>query len=180
VNIIAANDLAATLLLVTTYEYRSLGGYQRKDNEIMLPHNATQKGRLLENYVAQEIRKKRLDTQAMRQIGSGSGQWKGDVNTKMKILNRQAVIECKNQKVVKVQEWWIQTEKQTLGYGEPVLVIKLYNQPLESSKVVIYLDTFLELVKRASEPKMKEPDNEMKWKLSNLEKAVKALQRELK
>ncbi len=58
--------------------------------------SAIQKGKLLENYVAQEIRKKRLDTMAMRQIGSGAGLWKGDVNTKMKILNRQAVIECKN------------------------------------------------------------------------------------
>ncbi len=146
----------------------------------MLPHNAIQKGRLLENYVAQEIRKKRSDTQAMRQIGSGSGIWKGDINSKMKILNRQAVIECKNQKVVKFQEWWIQTEKQCLGYGEPVLVIKLHNAPLEASKVVIYLDTFLELAKRASEPKKKEPDNELKWKLNNPEKAVKDLQRELK
>jgi len=31
---IAANDLAATLLLVTTYEYRSLRGYQREDNNL--------------------------------------------------------------------------------------------------------------------------------------------------
>jgi len=60
------------------------------------------------------------------------------------------------------------------------LGIKLHNEPLEASKVVIYLDTFLELAKRASEPKIKEPDNELKWKLNNLEKAVKDLQRELK
>ena len=42
------------------------------------------------------------------------------------------------------------------------------------------MDTFLELVKRASEPKIQEQDREFKWKLANLEKAVKALQRELK
>jgi len=78
------------------------------------PTSAIQKGRLLENYVAQEIRKKRLDTQAMRQIGSGSGQWKGDVNTKMKILHRQAVIERKNQQRLNLREAWIQTEKQCL------------------------------------------------------------------
>ncbi len=125
------------------------------------PQSAIQKGKLLENYVAQEIRKKRLDTLAMRQIGSGSGVWKGDVNTKLKILNRQAVIECKNQKLVKFQDWWIQTEKQCLGYGEPVLVIKLDNQPLEATKAVIYLDTLLELIKRASEPKMKDPDKDL-------------------
>ena len=147
---------------------------------MITPQSAIQKGKLLENYVSQEIRKKRLDTLAMRQLGSGSGKWKGDINTKMKVLNRQAVIECKNQANVHFQEWWKQCDKQTLGYGEPVLVIKLQNEPLEASKVVIYLDTFLELVKRASEPKIQEQDREFKWKLANLEKAVKALQRELR
>lgn len=62
---------------------------------MITPQKAITKGKLLENFVAQEIRKKRLDTMAMRQPGSGSGQWKGDINTKMKVLNRQAVIECK-------------------------------------------------------------------------------------
>ena len=60
------------------------------------------------------------------------------------------------------------------------MVIKLHNEPLEASKVIIYLDTFLELAKRASEPKITEPDNELKWKLNNLEKAVKDLQRGFK
>jgi hypothetical protein len=147
---------------------------------MMKPQSKIQKGRLLENFVSQEIRKKGLDRLAMRQLGSGSGVWKGDVNTKMKILNRQAVIECKNQANVHFQEWWKQCDRQTLGYGEPVLVIKLHNEPLEASKAVIYLDTLLELVKRASEPKMKEPDKDLVWKLNNLEKAVKDLQRELK
>ncbi len=147
---------------------------------MITPQSAIQKGKLLENYVSQEIRKKRLDTLAMRMPGSGSGKWKGDINTKMKILNRQAVIECKNQSNVHFQEWWKQCDKQTLGYGEPILVIKLQNEPLEASKAVIYLDTFLELCKRASEPKIQEQDREFKWKLANLEKAVKALQRELK
>jgi hypothetical protein len=59
-------------------------------------------------------------------------------------------------------------------------VIKFHNEPLEASKAMIYLDTLLELIKRAQEPKMKEPDREFSWKLANLEKAVKALQRELK
>ena len=65
-------------------------------------------------------------------------------------------------------------------YGEPVLVIKLHNEPLEASKVVIYLDTFMELAKRASEPKMKEPNQSLKYRLNQVEIAVKALQRELK
>ncbi len=51
---------------------------------------------------------------------------------------------------------------------------------LQGVTFVIYLDTLLELVKRASEPKMKEPDREFKWRLNQVEQAVKALQRELK
>jgi len=104
----------------------------------------------------------------------------GDINTKMKALNWQVVIECKNQQRLNLWDAWIQTDKQTLVYGEPVLVIKLHNEPLEASKVVIDLDTFLELVKRASEPKIKEPDNELKWKLNNLERQLKDVQKALK
>jgi len=147
---------------------------------MITPQSAIQKGKLLENYIGQQIRAKGLDRLAMRMPGSGSGKWKGDINTKMKILNRQAVIECKNQANVHFQEWWKQCDKQTLGYGEPVLVIKLQNEPLEASKAVIYLDTLLELVKRASEPKMKEPDNEFRWELNNLKKAVNRIQQRLK
>jgi len=146
----------------------------------MKPQSAIQKGKLLENFVSQEIRKKGLDGLAMRQLGSGSGIWKGDVNTKMKILNRQAVIECKNQQRLNLREAWIQTDKQCLGYGEPVLVIKFYNEPLEASKAVIYLDTLLELVKRASEPKMKEPDREMSYLIRNLSIWLKQVEKKLK
>lgn len=106
---------------------------------MITPLSKIQKGKLLENFVGQQIRAKGLDRLAMRMPGSGSGKWKGDINTKMKVLNRQAVIECKNQAKVHFQEWWKQCDKQTLGYGEPVLVIKLQNEPLEASKVVIYL-----------------------------------------
>ncbi len=144
------------------------------------PRSAIQKGKLLENYIAQGIRKKGLDRLAMRQIGSGSGRWKGDINTKMKVLGRQAVIECKNQQRLNLREAWKQTDKQTLSYGEPVLVIKFHNEPLEASKAVVYLDTLLELIKRTSEPKTTNPDREFAWKVSNLEKAVKDLQRALR
>jgi len=147
---------------------------------MMLPHNAIQKGRLLENFVAQEIRKKRLDTQAMRQLGSGSGQWKGDVNTKMKILNRQAVIECKNQQRLNLREAWIQTDKQTLGYGEPVLVVKFHNEPLEASKAMVYLDTLLELVKRAREPILKDQDRETQYLVRQMIELFKRFEKKLK
>lgn len=52
---------------------------------MITPQSAKAKGKLLGNYISQEV-KKSLDRSAMRQPGSGSGQWKGDVNSKLKIL----------------------------------------------------------------------------------------------
>ncbi len=114
------------------------------------PQSRIQRGKFLENYVAQEIRGKRLDPMAMRQIGSGSGKWKGDINTKMKILHQQAVIEVKNQKKIKLPEWWTQVDRDTLkNYGEPVLVFKFDRKPLDTALATVYLDTLLELIKLA-------------------------------
>ena len=58
--------------------------------------------------------------------------------------------------------------------------MKFHNEPLEASKAMIYLDTLLELVKKASEPKMKDPDKDLTWKLNNLERQLKEVQRALK
>jgi hypothetical protein len=147
---------------------------------MITPQSAKAKGNLLEAYIARRIREIGLDRLAMKMPGSGSGQFKGDVNTKMKVLGRQAVIEAKNQKNLHIQEWWIQTERQTLSYGEPILAFKLYREPLEATKVVIYLDTFLELVKRSSEPKIQEQDREFRGELNNSKKAVSVIERRLK
>ncbi|MFB0519965.1 MAG: hypothetical protein ACETWD_00880 [Desulfatiglandales bacterium] len=76
----------------------------------------------------------------------------------MKTLGRQAVIEGKNQKTLHIQDWWRQVDREFLSHSEPILAFKLYQEALEATKVVIYLDTFLELVKRPSEPKTKDPD----------------------
>ena len=147
---------------------------------MVTPQTAIQKGKLLENSVAQEIRKKRLDTMAMRQLGSGSGLWKGDVNTKLKIMGRQAIFECKNQQRLNLREAWIQTDRQALGYGFPILVIKFYNEPVEASKAMVYLDTFLELVKRASEPKLKDPDRETQYLVRQMIELFKRFEKKLK
>src|SRR3990167_9098211 len=111
----------------------------------MNPKSAIAKGKILENYVADMLREKGLDSKAYRSHGSGSGnREKSDIWTSLMICGRNAGFECKNHKVLKIPEWWKQTEKLSmLGY-EPVLVFKMDRESLEETKVVIYLDTFLE------------------------------------
>jgi len=106
-----------------------------------------QKGKLLEKYVADEIRAKGIDLKAYPSHGSGNGNSeKGDIWTSMMILGQNAGIECKNHKNLAIPDWWSQTRKlQSLG-REPVLVYKLHNQPLSETLCTIYLDTLLDLL----------------------------------
>ena len=65
----------------------------------MKPKTAIQKGKELENYVAERIESKGLG-RARRSIGSGSGnREKSDIDTNLMILGRNVGIECKNCKV---------------------------------------------------------------------------------
>lgn len=152
----------------------------------MIPKSAHAKGKQLENYISQRIREKRLDMLAMKMPGSGSGKWKGDINTKMKVCGRPAVIEAKNQKSLHIPEWWKQTESQVLGYGEPILAFKQFREPLEATKVVIYLDTFLELVKRSQDTKLlsynkaPEEDKQLLYDLNGLRLAIKRVEKHFK
>jgi hypothetical protein len=63
------------------------------------------------------------------------------------ILDQNIGIECKNQKTLCIPDWWKQTKKlESLG-REPVLVFKIFLEPLGETKALIYLDTFLEMAK---------------------------------
>jgi len=109
---------------------------------------SVQKGKILEKYVADQIREKGIDLRAYPSHGSGSGNTeKGDIWTSMMINGQNAGIECKNQKTLNIPEWWRQTRKLELLQREPVLIYKLPNSPLGDTLVTIYLDTLLELVK---------------------------------
>jgi hypothetical protein len=106
-----------------------------------------EKGKQLENYVMDEIIKRGLDDRAIRDGASGaSNREKRDVNTSMEILGRLSGIECKNQAVPHIKDWWQQAQRlERLGY-EPILVYKLFGEGLGDSKAVIYLSTLLDLV----------------------------------
>lgn len=103
---------------------------------------------MLEDWIADQIVAKGIDPKARRDGGSGNGnREKGDVITSMMVLGQNVGIEAKNQKTIAIPDWWRQTKKlESLG-REPVLAFKITGEPLEDTKVVIYLDTFLELVK---------------------------------
>ncbi len=112
--------------------------------------SAIVKGRMLENYVADQIAKYGLDDKATRSVGSGSGnREKSDIDTTMKILDLNAGIECKNQKKLSIPDWWKQTLKlQDLGC-EPVLVFKIFGESLSNTKAIIYYDTLLKLIQKS-------------------------------
>src|SRR5690242_4965766 len=95
------------------------------------------KGKLLEEYVAEQIRSKGIDPKAYRAHGSGNGNTeKADIWTSMMILGQNAGIECKNQAVIKLPEWWRQTRKLQSLSREPVLVFKIYGEALGETKAV--------------------------------------------
>ena len=114
----------------------------------MKPRSAKAKGKILESYVAEQIRDKEIDPRAYPSHGSGSSPTeKGDIWTSMMILGQNAGIECKNHKTLSIPDWWRQTKKlESLG-REPVLVFKIDQEPLGDTKCVVYLDTLLELIK---------------------------------
>lgn len=118
----------------------------------MKARSSIAKGKLLEEYVVSQLREKELDVRAMRSHGSGNGNTeKSDIWTSMMILGQNAGFECKNHATLCIPEWWRQTKKlESLG-REPVLVFKQFGEPMAETKVVIYLDTLLEMAKRIKE-----------------------------
>lgn len=116
-----------------------------------MANRSVQKGKELENHIADRIRALGIDPKAYRSHGSGSGnREKADIWTTMMIFGRQVGIEAKNHAKIAIPEWWRQTQKlEDLGQ-EPVLAFKLPGESLDGTKVVIYLETFLELVRAAN------------------------------
>lgn len=115
-----------------------------------------QKGKILENYVADQIQDKGIDPRARAEMSSGAGnREKGDIWTSMMILGQNVGIECKNQNTLKIQEWWRQTKKLEKLSREPVLIFHIEHEPFGETKALIYLDTLLELVKENMQLKEK-------------------------
>lgn len=146
--------------------------------------SAKAKGKLLEDYVADQIILKGLDSKAHRDGASGAGnREKGDINTSMMVLGQNAGIECKNQATLHIPEWWKQTKKLESLQREPILAFKQFGEPLTETKVIIYLDTFLELVKLSQGEKIyveveQGDSNTKKWAIQNAISSLKKLLKE--
>lgn len=146
-----------------------------------------EKGLALEQHVCDLLKEKGIDPKAYPSRGSGAttGE-KSDVWTSAMVLGQNIGFECKNQAALCVDAWWKQTRKLEKLSREPVLVFKHIVEPIEEARVVIYLDTFLELVKRAnvtretSIPALPSPQNtsndrNLEYAAKNALRAVKEL-----
>lgn len=140
----------------------------------MNPKSAIAKGKLLENYVAGRIQDMGLDSRAQRSHGSGNTNTeKSDIWTSLMILGKNAGIECKNQSKLNIPDWWRQVQKlESLG-REPILVFKMNQEPLEETKCIIYLDTFLQLLTGGQV--IPEMDVKNKWKVQKLVESAKEI-----
>ncbi len=143
---------------------------------------AKEKGKALEQHICDRMKEHGIDIEAQRDGASGaSNRDKRDIQTKAEINGRTLGIEAKNHAVPHIRDWWEQTEKlSTLGY-EPVLVYKLKGEGMMASKVVIYLETFLELIaqSKGEVTVSKQDDPKFKWKLASAKRAIQDLLKEL-
>ncbi len=122
-----------------------------------------EKGKRAEKEVARRIERAGLG-KARREAGSGNGKNKADI-----FANIPFLIEVKNQKTIKFQEWIKQAKEQArIGNSDPnkwCLVIIDPSGVQSPERMEIYatieFDEFLGLLKRSANPRVKEPDKEM-------------------
>lgn len=145
----------------------------------MKPESAIKKGKRFEKMIAREIEDMGLGI-AREERGSGSGKYKGDIAANLPFL-----LECKNQKKL---AWWdaIDQAKRQAKQGnwdqdKWALVIRDQRSPESSPIIYTVMDfwQFLELLKKNSEPLVKAPDRELKWKILRLIADAKAVLRDL-
>jgi hypothetical protein len=143
------------------------------------PKGKIQKGKFLEKFVAHAIEEAGLGM-ACREIGSGSGKRKGDIFGNLPFL-----FEVKNEESPK----WMQNIKQAKRQAEQgnwarekwVLVQRNPESPQSNPELFVVIDLyeFLKLLKKDSEPIIKEPDHEMKWLLQKLVETCKQVEKRL-
>lgn len=128
----------------------------------MRPRSAKNKGNRYENHLI-EILKERLDSKAQRTYGSGSGLDKQDV----RLPSFNIEIEAKNQKTIKLIDWWEQCKRQEYGNMAVLCLRNPRKAEFLESLVVMGLDDWIELVKKQNETVEVESnyDPKLKWKL---------------
>lgn len=164
----------------------------------MKPQSSIAKGKRFEKWVAKLLEE--MGYRATREVGSGSGNKKGDIFSNFPFL-----IECKNHKKLRlwksVKQAMAQAKKGFHNSDRWVLVVKDPNSPEYDPDVYAVLDIieFIKLVKKNEEPIIKEPDKEMlyyldvlkthcnkvkkdpnEWNLKNLKRSIKQIENLIK
>ena len=137
--------------------------------------NTRQKGRAFTLKCIDKI--KDIDPAAYEVSGSGAGRDKGDC----RMPRFDLVIECKDHKQACVASWVGQADSQGLGYSKTALFWKYPKSPSANPevRVDISLDFFKDLLVRSGEPKIKQPDRELRWELARLLTAAKNVIRKI-
>ena len=145
----------------------------------MKGESARKKGARFERFVAKEITAAGLG-KAGREGNSGAGFRKGDIAANLPFL-----LEVKNDKQVAILKNIDQSVKQAeIGNyhsNKWALITRDPRYPeFERAYATIDFWEFLELLKKYSEPRVKEPDRQMKWKIERLITSAKELLKEFK
>lgn len=142
----------------------------------MKPRSAKNKGNRYENHLI-EVLRERLDSKAQRTYGSGAGLDKQDV----RLPSFNIEIEAKNQKTIKLIDWWEQCKRQEFGNTAVLCLRNPRKAEFQESLVVMGLDDWIELVKKQNEVVEVESnfDPKLKWKVANLKRAAQEVFKEL-
>jgi len=139
----------------------------------MSVQNTRQKGRRFVKEII-DIFRREIDEATYEVVGSGAGPDKGDV----RVPKLDLVIEAKDHKKISVAQWIEQAEEEGLGFSDYALIWK--HPRNKEFYVDIPLNYFIELLKKYEEPKIKEPDRELKWKLNHLKTSINQVLKEIK
>ena len=137
------------------------------------------KGSRFERFIAKEITQAGLG-EAHRELMSGGGWRKGDIASSLPYL-----MEAKHQKKIRVLEWIDQARREAQqGNFDPnkwILVFNDFRKKPEFSEVYAVIDFWelLELLKKNSEPKIKQPDRQLKWEIQKLIQTAKQVIKKL-
>lgn len=143
----------------------------------MKNRTAQKKGNAFEEYLI-GVMKEELDKEAKSTYQSGRGLDKQDVI----LPNFGIEIEAKNQKTIKIIDWWEQCKIQEYG-NTGVLIFRNPRKPeFQESLVVMGMEDWIELVKNQNEVVEVETNfkPELRWKIKRLLEATKAVEKELK
>jgi len=145
----------------------------------MKGESARKKGARFERFIAKEITEAGLG-KAGREGNSGAGFRKGDIASNLPFL-----LEAKNDKQVAILKNIDQAVEQARigNYSSEkwALITRDPRYPeFERAYATIDFWEFLELLKKYSEPRVKEPDRQMKWKIERLITSAKELLKEFK